>query len=204
MHISPLTHRYSSETSPENPNFWWCFGMLGYGSLDLKKFPDGCGCTQNVDIKDLASVLPATQPKCVNLSESERCSSNSSLRGVTYGVHPAAGHLCSCIDITSQLQSYFPLTSGMSASLDSTVSSHHYFLGISLQDNKIIANIYQMPFYVPYINLIFFASLGFEFRASHLLGRHSYRLSYSTSPFLWWGLAWSGFELQSSCSLPPE
>jgi hypothetical protein len=30
----------------------------------------------------------------------------------------------------------------------------------------------------------FLAALGFELRASHLLGRHSYHLHYSTSPFV--------------------
>jgi hypothetical protein len=31
------------------------------------------------------------------------------------------------------------------------------------------------------------SALGFELRASHLLGRHSYHFSHSVGPFLWWG-----------------
>jgi hypothetical protein len=51
------------------------------------------------------------------------------------------------------------------------------------------------------------AMLGFELRASHLLGRHCYVLSYSVSSFLWWVLvlknylSWAGFKPQSNQSL---
>jgi hypothetical protein len=31
-----------------------------------------------------------------------------------------------------------------------------------------------------------FAALGFEFRASHLLVKHSYHLSHSARPFVCW------------------
>jgi hypothetical protein len=55
--------------------------------------------------------------------------------------------------------------------------------------------------------------LGFDLSTSHLLGRCSYCLNHSCSPFFWWLLLRSGlpnylprtgFELQSSLSLPLE
>jgi hypothetical protein len=59
------------------------------------------------------------------------------------------------------------------------------------------------------IIIIFLAALGFEFRASHLLGRYSSCLSHSASPLFCEGffqdrvLLTNCFELTSNCD-PPD
>jgi hypothetical protein len=61
--------------------------------------------------------------------------------------------------------------------------SHHLLIGV----RKYILK-FGLKFLGGFCFVLFLVALGFEFRASHLLGRHSYHLGHSASPILKFGI----------------